>query len=124
ARTGKSLDRAANRLQGDAALVSKASSRFLERLRLLGDDFAAKTRLLNSKVVLDLKGVLTKEELQSRELIVRQFIEANDQFGSFSQNQDEIYRDELVKGGVSSASIATAMEAFQETKATQKPWDA
>src|SRR5438876_8351577 len=73
-RTGKSLDRAANRLQGDAALVSRASSVFLERLKLVGEDFAAKTKLLSSKPVLDLTGVRTKEELQSRETIVQQFI--------------------------------------------------
>ena len=68
-RTRKSLERIADAQEGDARLVAKASSEFLAKLRLFGDDFAVKMKALNDASLMDLSGIHTKEELQDRELI-------------------------------------------------------
>jgi hypothetical protein len=124
-RTEKTLERMANSQSGDAALVSKASIEFLKQLKSAGDDYAAKTKLLNDQLAAGLSGARSQEELRSRETETEQFIAANDLFGHVSENRNEMYREELIKAGVSQPSLETAMKAFSATtKPHQKPWDA
>jgi hypothetical protein len=124
-RTEQTLERMATNQTGDAALVSKASVEFLKRLKSAGDDYAAKTKLLNNQLAAGLSGVSTREELRNRETEAEQFIAANDRFGNISENRNEVYREELIKAGVTQPALETAVKAFSASaKPHQKPWDA
>jgi hypothetical protein len=123
-RTQRTLDRLATNQQGDAALVAATSSEFLGRLRVLGDDYAAKTRQLNLQLASEIGEAPSKDELKAKELIARSYLEANDRLAAFSQNRNELYREALVKAGISTNSIETAVNAFSSKDVRQKPWEA
>ncbi len=124
ARTVKTLNRLATNQHGDAALVAAKSSEFLVQLRMLGDDFAAKTKLINLQLASNMADATSKADLQAKEKIPRDYLETNDRFAAFAQNRNEIYRQELIKAGVSSNSVTAAMNAFISKARDQKPWDA
>ena len=120
----KTLDRMATNSQGDAAVVAATSSGFLGRLRVLGDDYAAKTKLMNLQLASWTEGLTSKDALQTKELVASDYLEANDKFGAFSQHRNDIYRQALVEAGVSANGIAAAMDAFILKGSTQPPWEA
>ncbi len=124
ARSQKTLDRMATNYQGDAAVVAATSSEFLRQLRVLGDNYAAKTKLINLQLASWTGEVTSKDTLQAKELVASDYLEANDKLAAFSQNRNDIYRQALVKAGVSTNGIATAMNAFTSEGSTQPPWEA
>jgi hypothetical protein len=124
ARTQRTLDHLSTNDQGDAAWVAATSSEFLKQLRMLGDDFAAKTKLINLQLASQVADVTSKDALQAKETVARDYLDANERLAEFSQNRNEIYRQGLIKAGVSSNSIATAMNSFSSQGSTQKPWEA
>lgn len=124
ARSQKTLDRMATNYQGDAAVVAATSSEFLRQLRVLGDNYAAKTKLINLQLASWTGEVTSKDALQAKELVASNYLEANDKFAAFSQNRNDIYREALVKAGVSTNGIATAMNAFSSEGSKQPPWEA
>jgi hypothetical protein len=122
-RTQRTLDRLATNQQGDAALVAATSSEFLKELRVLGDAYAAKTKQINVQLASNLGEAASKDVLVSKELIARNYLEANDRLAAFSTTRNELYRQALVKAGVSSNSLAAAVNAFNSQGSNQKPWD-
>jgi hypothetical protein len=124
ARSQKALDRMATNYEGDGAVVAATSSEFLRQLRVLGDNYAAKTKLINLQLASWTGEVTSKDALQAKELVASDYLEANDEFAAFSQNRNGIYRQALVKAGVSTNGIATAMNAFDSVGSTQPPWEA
>jgi hypothetical protein len=115
---------ARNKSAGDAGLVAAASSEYLRQLRAIGDDYAAKTKLINSQLASRIEEVTSKEALQSKERIALDYVEANDRFASFAQNRNYYYRQALVNAGVSTNATAAALNAFESGRSTQKPWEA
>jgi hypothetical protein len=124
ARTQKTLDRMATNYQGDAAVVAATSSDFLKQLRVIGDDYAAKTKLINLQLASSWMEVASIDALQAKERIASNYLEANDKFAAFSQTRNELYRQALVKAGVSTNAIETAVNAFRSQSSTQPPWEA
>ncbi len=120
----KTLERLATNQPGDAGLVAAASSEYLRQLRAIGDDYAAKTKLINSQLASRIEEVTSKEALQSKERIALDYVEANDRFAAFAQNRNYYYRQALVNAGVSTNATAAALNAFESGRSTQKPWEA
>ena len=91
---------------------------------MVGDDCVAKTSLLSNLLAKDLSDVQSKEDLQDRLSVLRQFIDANERLAFFSQNQDRIYREELAQTGVSSNAVLVAVDAFRFNRRNQETLEA
>jgi hypothetical protein len=123
-RARKIMDRTAGRMHGDAALVARASSEYLKKLRMIGDDYGAKIKALNGVFTGKLSSIQSRDDLRSRQVLIQQFIDANDLFQNFAARPDIAYSNELTAAGVSSNGFATAMQSFTSTPFATKPWDA
>jgi len=123
-RTAQSLDRAAARMHGDDALVAKASSAYLKKLRTLGDDYGAKIKALNGIFTGKLSSIQNQDDLRSRQVLILQFIDANERYQKYAANFDATYSNELIAAGVSSNGFALAMQSFSSSPLATKPWDA
>ena len=89
---------------------------------MLGDDYAAKTKLLNLQLASKMEDATSKDVLQEKELAVRDYLQANDRFWEFSTSLNQLYRQSLTDAGVSSSAMEKAVKAFRPNTVSQKPW--
>jgi hypothetical protein len=116
------LDNMAKTQEGNDALVARATSEYLKRIRSAGDDFVEKAKLVSSTLNFD--ALRTREALQRSKEVARQYMEANDSLEKVALDPTQTYREELLKAGMGSPAIEQAVREFKEKPVPQQYWDA
>jgi hypothetical protein len=116
-----SLNKTADRENGDLSLVAAVTARRVGQTKSVMNDYYQKSQLVAQGVFLDPKNLTSREQLVKNIAQVENFIEADRRMEAFSKSYEQDYSNDLKNAGVSDAALKAAMDSVHGALAGKNP---
>jgi hypothetical protein len=101
------------RAKAENALVQQAASSYRQRIQVAASEHVANAKRMQEAMVLDMREVTQREQLETKREVVRKFLASNEALRSLLVNEDVVFKEELVKLNVPPARIKSELNTFK-----------
>lgn len=115
------LDRGAQTLSGDDALIARAMSKFAAGMEEAAQKYQSAKNELDAAHVLDLQSLINEQQIASRREIIQRFMSANSELASAFSNAVDTVRANLASLHVSPGEANAALAGFESRWKTRAP---
>jgi|GEM_PF-5988217 hypothetical protein len=99
----------------DDAVVSKATSAYLQKILGLTTNYTSAVRALEDPPILNMSTVARREQLIAKKELVKKFLAINEKLEAFVANSDDVYRKELQLAHCTPEKVEATVDAYRRS---------